>query len=167
LKINLDRHGPRPLPNIWLLPDPHCFSFPPTFKHIFKHLKMFAVHCKKGYHISPPPAACLSLTKILPGLEKINYSRSGSSSLVIFRLGTWKSVTFFTLYICSHPFVHFEGQNAWLFQSPVESEVNQGLCFGIAVGFQTVYIIPVKVIKVQSKGQLASEKKPILCLFYI
>jgi hypothetical protein len=33
LKINLDRHGPRPLPNICLLPNPHCFSFPPTFKH--------------------------------------------------------------------------------------------------------------------------------------
>ncbi len=31
LKINLDRHGPRPLSNIWLLPDLHCFSFPPTF----------------------------------------------------------------------------------------------------------------------------------------
>ncbi len=32
LKINFDRHGPRPLSNIWLLHDPHCFSFPPTFK---------------------------------------------------------------------------------------------------------------------------------------
>jgi hypothetical protein len=32
LKINLDRHGPRPLSNIWLLPDPPFFSFPPTFK---------------------------------------------------------------------------------------------------------------------------------------
>ncbi len=32
LKINFDRHGPRLLPNICLLPNPHCFSFPPTFK---------------------------------------------------------------------------------------------------------------------------------------
>jgi hypothetical protein len=32
LKINLDCHGPRPFSNIRLLPDPHCFSFPPTFK---------------------------------------------------------------------------------------------------------------------------------------
>ncbi len=31
-KINLDRHGPRPLSSIWLLPDPPFFSFPPTFK---------------------------------------------------------------------------------------------------------------------------------------
>jgi hypothetical protein len=31
LKINLDRHGPRPLPIICLLPGPHCFSFPSTF----------------------------------------------------------------------------------------------------------------------------------------
>ncbi len=31
LKINLDRHCPRPLSYIWLLPDQHCFSFPPTF----------------------------------------------------------------------------------------------------------------------------------------
>ncbi len=31
-KINLDRHGPRPLPNICILPGPHYFSFPSTFK---------------------------------------------------------------------------------------------------------------------------------------
>jgi hypothetical protein len=31
LKINLDRQGPRLLPNICLLPGPHCFSFPSTF----------------------------------------------------------------------------------------------------------------------------------------
>ena len=31
LKINLDRHGRRILPNICLLPGPRCFSFPSTF----------------------------------------------------------------------------------------------------------------------------------------
>ncbi len=31
LKMNLYRHGLRPLPNIFLLPGPHCFSFPSTF----------------------------------------------------------------------------------------------------------------------------------------
>jgi hypothetical protein len=35
LKINLDRHGPASYPNICLLPGPHCFSFPSTFKIIF------------------------------------------------------------------------------------------------------------------------------------
>jgi hypothetical protein len=34
LKINLDRHGPRPLPNIWLLPGPNSVSFPSTFKEL-------------------------------------------------------------------------------------------------------------------------------------
>ncbi len=39
LKINLDRQGPRPLSNIWLLPDPPFFSFPPTFnKNLSKEL---------------------------------------------------------------------------------------------------------------------------------
>jgi hypothetical protein len=33
LKMNLDRHGPRPLPNIFLLPGPHCFSFQSTFNN--------------------------------------------------------------------------------------------------------------------------------------
>jgi len=32
-QITLDRHGPRPLPNICLLPDPPCLSFPTTFKY--------------------------------------------------------------------------------------------------------------------------------------
>jgi hypothetical protein len=35
LKINLDRHGPASYPNICLLPGPHCFSFPSTFKTQF------------------------------------------------------------------------------------------------------------------------------------
>jgi hypothetical protein len=30
-KINLDCHVPRALSNIWLLPDPYSFLFPPTF----------------------------------------------------------------------------------------------------------------------------------------
>ncbi len=29
-KINLDRHGPEPYPNIWLFPDPPIFSLPTT-----------------------------------------------------------------------------------------------------------------------------------------
>ncbi len=39
-KINLDRHGPGPLSNIWLLPDPPFFSFPPTFKGIVQPFEM-------------------------------------------------------------------------------------------------------------------------------
>ncbi len=33
LKINLDRHGPEPYPNIWLLPDLPIFSLPTTFNN--------------------------------------------------------------------------------------------------------------------------------------
>jgi hypothetical protein len=43
LKINLDRHGPRPLPIICLLPGPHCTSFPSTFKELFNDTTLMQI----------------------------------------------------------------------------------------------------------------------------
>jgi hypothetical protein len=35
-QTTLDRHGPRPIPNICHLPDPSSFSLPTTFKEVLR-----------------------------------------------------------------------------------------------------------------------------------
>ncbi len=55
------------------------------------------VHCKKNLSYFPSPAG-MSLTKTLPGRELLNYSLPGRDWLVTSRLGTGKTITFFTVY---------------------------------------------------------------------
>jgi hypothetical protein len=63
LKINLDCHGPRPLPNICLLPNPHCFSFPPTFKLV---LFRYDAHKWRNHNSLPLRFITLQIIKQTP-----------------------------------------------------------------------------------------------------
>jgi hypothetical protein len=53
------------------------------------------LHCKKGYKFSHSQPGCL---QTIPDREKLNYSLPGRVQLVTSRLGTGKSLTFFTVY---------------------------------------------------------------------
>jgi hypothetical protein len=56
--------------------------------------ELSVTHCKKRLTIFPSPAG-MSLSKLYPGLEKLNYSRPGRDWLVTSQLGMGKWQTFF------------------------------------------------------------------------
>jgi hypothetical protein len=64
----------------------------------YKEIDTNVIHCKKKFNDFPVPSQDVT-HQTLRGREKFNYSRPGRVGLVTSRLGTRKSVTFFTVYM--------------------------------------------------------------------
>jgi hypothetical protein len=72
-----------------------------VFTLIAPHSDAELLHCKKRLSFFPAPAG-MSLTKLSLDEKLLNYPRPGKVWLVSSRLGTGKTIPFFTVYLLPH-----------------------------------------------------------------